>query len=59
MNDCFARGHTPKVRPGKHCNACSLKEVCLPTLCRKVDAGGYIRNHIREALREETPCENC
>ena len=59
MNDCFARGHTPKVRPGKHCNACSLKEVCLPILCRRADAGGYIRTHIREAMREETPCENC
>lgn len=59
MNDCFARGHTPKVRPGKHCNACSLKEVCLPVLCRRADAGGYIRTHIREALEEETPCENC
>lgn len=32
MNDCFMRGHTPKVRPGKHCNACSLKALCLPTL---------------------------
>lgn len=59
MNDCFARGHTPKVRPGKHCNACSLKEVCLPVLCRRADAGGYIRTRIREALGEETPCENC
>lgn len=59
MNDCFVRGYTPKVRPGKHCNACSLKEVCLPTLCRKADARGYIRTHIREALGEEPPCENC
>ena len=59
MNDCFARGHTPKVRPGKHCNACSLKEVCLPVLCRRADADGYIRAHIREALGEEMPCENC
>ena len=59
MNDCFTRGHTPKVRPGKHCNACSLKELCLPTLCRKADATGYIRTHIREALREEALCENC
>ena len=59
MNDCFTRGHTPKVRPGKHCNACSLKELCLPTLCRKADAAGYIRTHIRDALREETLCENC
>lgn len=59
MNDCFARGHTPRVRPGKHCNACSLKEICLPALGRKADAGNYIRTHIRDALGEETTCENC
>lgn len=53
MNNCFTRGHTPKVRPGKHCNACSLKTLCLPTLCRKADAKGYIRTHILEAMAEE------
>ena len=49
MNRCFARGHTPKVKPGKHCNACSLKELCLPALCRRADAAGYIRAHLEEA----------
>lgn len=53
MNDYFTRGYTPKVRPGKHCNACSLKAVCLPALCRKADAGEYIRAHIQEVLAEE------
>ena len=48
MNDCFARGHTPKVKPGKHCNACSLKELCLPVLCRRADPAGYIRAHLEE-----------
>ena len=41
MNQYFIRGYTPKVRPGKHCNACSLKEVCLPKLwcgIKKVDS---------------------
>ena len=59
MNQCFARGHTPKVRPGKHCNACSLKEVCLPALCRRADASEYISAHIAEALQREDLCENC
>ena len=48
MNRYFARGYTPKVRPGKHCNACSLKEICLPSLCRKADAAGYVRAHLTE-----------
>ena len=48
MNDYFARGYTPKVKPGKHCNACSLKELCLPVLCRRADPAGYIRAHLEE-----------
>ena len=50
MNDYFARGYTPRVKPGKHCNACSLKELCLPALCRRADAAGYIRAHLQEAV---------
>lgn len=53
MNGCFARGHTPKVRPGKHCNACSLRELCLPALCRRADARAYIRAHVEEAAAGE------
>ena len=52
MNDYFARGYTPKVKPGKHCNACSLKELCLPTLCRRVDAQKYVQTHLEETAKE-------
>lgn len=48
MNEYFRRGHTPKVKPGKHCNACSLKELCLPALYRRADSGKYVREHIEE-----------
>ena len=58
MNDCFERGYTPKVKPGKHCNACSLKELCLPVLCRRVDPTGYIRTHLEET-EADAPCESC
>lgn len=58
MYNFFMRGYTPKVRPGKHCNACSLKELCLPALCHKADARKYIQTHIRETLEEKTSCEN-
>lgn len=43
MHQLFRRGHTPKVKPSKTCNACSLKELCLPALMRKRDAAGYLR----------------
>lgn len=56
MNAYFARGYTPKVKPGKHCNACSLKELCLPALCRpKSNAAGYIRSHLEESAEVPSP----
>ena len=59
MNQYFARGYTPKVKPGKHCNACSLKELCLPVLCQKADAKDYLRRYLDEtAATEVTPCDN-
>ncbi len=48
MNDYFARGYTPKVKTGKHCNACSLKELCLPAICRRLSVSEYIRAHLEE-----------
>lgn len=52
MNGYFSRGYTPKVKPGKHCNACSLKEPCLPALYRRVDAADYIQKHLKEGAAE-------
>lgn len=52
MNGYFSRGYTPKVKPGKHCNACSLKELCLPALYRRIDSAGYIQKHLKEGATE-------
>ena len=43
MHQLFRRGHTPKVRPSKSCNACSLKEICLPALLGRRSAQAYFR----------------
>lgn len=48
MRDYFARGHTPQVKGGTFCNACSLKELCVPRLNRRRDVAGYIRRHLEE-----------
>lgn len=50
MNLYFSRGHTPKSKPGKHCNACSLKELCLPALYQRADPASYLRAHIDEEV---------
>ncbi len=48
MGGYLVRGYTPKVKPGKHCNACSLKEICLPALCRNPSAAAYLQQYLRE-----------
>lgn len=48
MHSYVKRGYTPKVKTGKHCNACSLKELCLPSLCKNKSAVQYINTAIEE-----------
>lgn len=49
MHALAKRGHTPKVKPTKACNACSLKEICLPKLMTIRPVGDYLREHMEEA----------
>lgn len=48
MHAYFQRGYTPKVKPGKRCGACSLKELCLPVLARSNSARSYLHDRIKE-----------
>ena len=50
MHRLYQRQHTPKVKPTKSCNACSLKELCVPRLMKKKAVGTYLR----DCLEEET-----
>lgn len=42
MHELYARGYTPKAKPTKACNACSLKEICLPKLTRRKTVAEYL-----------------
>ncbi len=42
------RGYTPKVKTGKQCRSCSLKDMCLPKLCQNVKVSAYIDSAINE-----------
>ena len=46
-----ARGHTPSVRAHKGCNACSLKDVCVPRLIRT----GSVRAYMHARIAEDSP----
>lgn len=50
MHELSQRGHTPRVKPTKACNACSLKELCLPRLMKNRSVSAYLK-----AAMEETP----
>lgn len=54
MHAYFARGYTPKSKPGTHCSACSLKELCLPVLYQRADPKAYLRAHLDE-MQEAAP----
>jgi CRISPR-associated exonuclease Cas4 len=42
MHELWDRGYTPKVKAHKGCNACSLKEICIPRLGRTKTVKSYI-----------------
>lgn len=43
MHDLASRGYTPEVRPQKGCNACSLKELCLPKMKKAGSVEAYLK----------------
>lgn len=50
MHRLFERRYTPRVKPSKACNACSLKEVCLPKLMRTCSVDTYLRSAWNEEV---------
>lgn len=48
MHQYFERRYTPKVKPNKSCNACSLKNVCMPRICKVKSVESYIAGRIGE-----------
>lgn len=48
MHLLYRKGYTPKATPSKGCNACSLKEACLPRLGRTMSAVSYVKAHLQE-----------
>ena len=48
MHQYYERRYTPRVKKSKACNACSLKDICLPTLGVQKSALAYIRKMISE-----------
>lgn len=50
MHSYYKQKYTPKVSMTKSCNACSLKEVCLPKLGKCKSVADYIQKRLGEDL---------
>lgn len=50
MHDLYRRSYTPRVKPTRGCNACSLKELCLPKLMKTRSVTDYLHKNM-----EDTP----
>ena len=48
MHLYYRRGYTPKVKISKKCNACSLKDLCVPVLNKNKSVAEYIDKFISE-----------
>lgn len=53
MHKYFAQKYTPRAKYRKSCNACSLKDKCLPVLGKNSSVGEYIAGKIYEGDDEE------
>ena len=50
MHDYYKKGYTPRVKAGKMCNACSLKEICVPKLTKTKS----VKNYLQKKMGEDT-----
>ena len=48
MHKYYGQRYTPKVKWSKSCNACSLKDICLPVLNKDVSVKKYIDSRMKE-----------
>lgn len=47
MHQLYDRRYTPKVKISKACNGCSIKNLCIPKLCKSKSANKYINDMIK------------
>ena len=47
MHSYYNRGYIPKVKPAKRCNACSLKNLCMPKLYKLNNVKKYMDEAVK------------
>ncbi|MGB4660049.1 MAG: CRISPR-associated protein Cas4, partial [Mobilitalea sp.] len=51
MHELYTKQHTPRVKPTKACNACSLMDICMPRLYKTNTVKEYIDQCIKEEIQ--------
>ena len=51
MHKYYRQRYTPKVKWSKRCNACSLKDLCLPILNKNIS----VKKYLDDRMIEEKP----
>lgn len=46
MHEYYRRGYTPKVKTTPKCKSCSLKNLCLPKLCKNISVTAYYKKNL-------------
>lgn len=46
MHQYFQKQYTPKVKMGKHCQSCSLYNICLPELEQTISVRHYMERYL-------------
>lgn len=46
MHQYYVHQHTPKVKTGKHCQSCSLQNICLPVLNEPLNVKSYMQRYV-------------
>lgn len=49
MHEYFRKGYTPHAKYAKHCQSCSLKNLCVPKLQKSMDVREYIKRNIADS----------
>jgi len=48
MHHYYNRKHTPRVKTGKHCLRCSLRDICMPEMLEKEKVSTYMNRMLAE-----------
>lgn len=50
MHRLYRRGHTPEIKCSKSCNACSMRDLCIPFLTKSKSVRDYLIRAVEEEI---------